>query len=46
MQSVLLNGANIKVAMESASEIDTPECWEKLGTAALQQGKDLLPIAH
>jgi hypothetical protein len=25
--------------MESANEIDTPECWEKLGTAALQQGK-------
>ena len=34
-----LECGNIKVAMESASEIDTPECWEKLGTAALQQGK-------
>ena len=30
---------NIKVATESAAEIDTPECWEKLGVAALQQGK-------
>ena len=34
-----LECGNIKVAMESASEIDTPDCWEKLGTAALQQGK-------
>jgi coatomer protein complex subunit alpha (xenin) len=37
-----LECGNIKVAMESASEIDTPECWEKLGTAALQQGKNRL----
>jgi coatomer protein complex subunit alpha (xenin) len=34
-----LECGNIKVAMESAVEIDTPECWEKLGVAALQQGK-------
>ena len=34
-----LECGNIKVAMESAAEIDTPECWEKLGMAALQQGK-------
>ena len=34
-----LECGNIKVATESAAEIDTPECWEKLGVAALQQGR-------
>ena len=34
-----LECGDIKVATETASEINEADCWEKLGAAALQQGK-------
>ena len=34
-----LECGDIKVATESAKAVDDLECWEKLGVAALQQGK-------
>ena len=34
-----LECGDIKVATESAKEVNSLACWEKLGMAALQQGK-------